>query len=117
VILLLSKKNESNLNCMMTNQYLLFRCTNLQYWGCERAGNPVNILSPVKSARLRTVNSFAFKYGKVEISAKMPTGDWLWPGNNRTDLEITLFFKILKCFHSYLVFTKTIRLWKMASIW
>jgi hypothetical protein len=82
----------------MTNQYLLFRCTNLQYWGCERAGNPVNILSPVKSARLRTVNSFAFKYGKVEISAKMPTGDWLWPGKCITNSEITRFFQNFKMF-------------------
>ena len=21
------------------------------------------------------------RYGRVEISAKMPVGDWLWPGN------------------------------------
>jgi beta-glucanase (GH16 family) len=33
----------------------------------------------VKSARLRTLNSFAFKYGKVEIAAKLPSGDWLMP--------------------------------------
>lgn len=33
----------------------------------------------MRSARLRTVESFAFKYGKVEVSAKMPSGDWLWP--------------------------------------
>jgi beta-glucanase (GH16 family) len=55
------------------------QCTNQQNWGCERSGNVNNIINPVKSARLRTANSFAFKYGKVEISAKMPTGDWLWP--------------------------------------
>lgn len=24
-------------------------------------------------------NSFSFKYGKLEIVAKLPTGDWLWP--------------------------------------
>jgi beta-glucanase (GH16 family) len=36
-------------------------------------------LNPIKSARLRTLSSFAFKYGKVEINAKMPTGDWLLP--------------------------------------
>lgn len=39
----------------------------------------MNVLNPIKSARIRTVNSFAFKYGKVEVNAKMPSGDWLWP--------------------------------------
>ena len=23
--------------------------------------------------------SFAFRYGKVEVRAKLPIGDWLWP--------------------------------------
>jgi beta-glucanase (GH16 family) len=55
------------------------QCTNAQFWGCERAGNPNNIINPMKSARVRTVNSFAFKYGTLEIRAKMPAGDWLWP--------------------------------------
>ncbi|XP_059608689.1 beta-1,3-glucan-binding protein-like [Phlebotomus argentipes] len=55
------------------------QCTNPQFWGCERSGNPMNVLNPIKSARIRTVNSFAFKFGKVEVNAKMPSGDWLWP--------------------------------------
>jgi len=25
------------------------------------------------------VNSFSTKYGRVEIKAKLPKGDWLWP--------------------------------------
>lgn len=57
----------------------LSRCTNPSYWGCERSGSDTHLLNPVRSARLRTVDSFAFKYGKVEVSAKMPSGDWLWP--------------------------------------
>ena len=36
-------------------------------------------MNPVQSARLRTAETFAFKYGRVEVSAKMPKGDWLWP--------------------------------------
>ena len=36
-------------------------------------------MNPIKSARVKTINSFSFKYGKVEISAKMPAGDWLLP--------------------------------------
>lgn len=35
------------------------------------------IINPIRSARVRTIESFAFKYGKVEISAKLPAGDWL----------------------------------------
>uniref|UniRef100_A0A182IYP3 GH16 domain-containing protein n=1 Tax=Anopheles atroparvus TaxID=41427 RepID=A0A182IYP3_ANOAO len=54
-------------------------CTNPADYGCERQGTPTNYINPIKSARVRTVNSFNFKYGKVEIRAKLPTGDWLWP--------------------------------------
>lgn len=25
------------------------------------------------------MNSFSFKYGRVEVKAKLPAGDWLWP--------------------------------------
>lgn len=54
-------------------------CTNSAYFGCERAGNINNIINPIKSARVRTVHSFSFKYGTLEVRAKMPLGDWLWP--------------------------------------
>ncbi|KAG5674655.1 hypothetical protein PVAND_004609 [Polypedilum vanderplanki] len=54
-------------------------CTNAANSGCIRSGSHENILNPIKSARLRTLNSFAFKYGKVEIQAKLPSGDWLLP--------------------------------------
>ncbi|XP_077292734.1 beta-1,3-glucan-binding protein-like isoform X2 [Arctopsyche grandis] len=62
------------------------RCTNPSYYGCERVGTPNNILNPIKSARLRTIDSFRFKYGKVEFSAKMPAGDWLWPASGEIDI-------------------------------
>jgi beta-glucanase (GH16 family) len=54
-------------------------CTDPQRYGCVRDGTPTNYLNPVKSARIRTVYSFSFKYGKVEVRAKLPAGDWLWP--------------------------------------
>lgn len=55
-------------------------CTSNAYYGCERTGGAGgNIINPIQSARLRTAETFAFKYGRVEISAKMPKGDWLWP--------------------------------------
>jgi beta-glucanase (GH16 family) len=31
------------------------------------------------SARLRTAESFAFKYGRIEVVARLPRGDWMWP--------------------------------------
>ena len=37
------------------------------------------ILPSVQSARLTTKLSHSIQYGRVEISARMPSGDWLWP--------------------------------------
>ncbi|SGZ49831.1 CIC11C00000003628 [Sungouiella intermedia] len=37
------------------------------------------IIPPVQSARLNTKISASMKYGKIEVRAKMPRGDWLWP--------------------------------------
>eukprot|EP00823_Brevimastigomonas_motovehiculus_P009037 TRINITY_DN8709_c0_g1_i1.p1 TRINITY_DN8709_c0_g1~~TRINITY_DN8709_c0_g1_i1.p1 ORF type:complete len:358 (-),score=70.48 TRINITY_DN8709_c0_g1_i1:262-1335(-) len=55
-------------------------CTSNQFWGCFRsAGAGGNVLPPIQSARLRTANSFSFKYGHIQVRAKIPKGDWLWP--------------------------------------
>lgn len=55
-------------------------CTGANFYGCFRtAGAGGNWLNPVKSASLRTAESFYFKYGKVEVRAQLPKGDWLWP--------------------------------------
>jgi len=55
-------------------------CTGNAFYGCERnAGASGNVINPIQSARLRTVNGFSFKYGRVEIRAKLPKGDWIWP--------------------------------------
>ena len=49
-------------------------------YGCERsAAGSGNYINPIRSARLRTVNSFTFTYGRVEVKAKIPKGDWIWP--------------------------------------
>lgn len=61
-------------------------CTNDQWFGCERTGTKTHIINPIRSARLRTADSFSFKYGRMEVIAKLPTGDWLWPGNLSLDL-------------------------------
>jgi beta-glucanase (GH16 family) len=54
-------------------------CTSEQFYGCTRTAGGVNIINPVTSARVRTAESFSFKYGRVEVKAKIPKGDWLWP--------------------------------------
>lgn len=55
-------------------------CTDNQFYGCERnAAGSGNFINPVRSARIRTVDSFAFQYGRVEVKAKLPKGDWMWP--------------------------------------
>jgi len=66
------------------NYYLLFTdnygtCTNEENGGCYRTGAFGNI-PPTMSARLRTAQRFSYRYGRAVISAKMPVGDWLWPG-------------------------------------
>jgi len=54
-------------------------CTGNQYYGCSRTSNGVNIINPIQSARVRTSDSMNVKYGRVEVSARLPRGDWLWP--------------------------------------
>ncbi|OJT14807.1 Beta-1,3-glucan-binding protein [Trametes pubescens] len=38
-----------------------------------------NAIQPVQSARISTMNSTSIAYGKIEVRAKIPRGDWLWP--------------------------------------
>ncbi|XP_031639779.1 beta-1,3-glucan-binding protein-like isoform X3 [Contarinia nasturtii] len=54
-------------------------CTDANKSNCERKTDGNSIINPIRSARLHTKSSFAFKYGRVEVIAKMPIGDWLWP--------------------------------------
>ena len=55
------------------------QCTSPQFNGCYKQATPENILPPVQSARLQSSAAFSFKYGRVEIRAKLPSGKWLWP--------------------------------------
>lgn len=52
-----------------------------------------DIINPIQSARMRTINSFSFTYGTVEIRAKMPRGDWIWPGMFSTFRVASLVYK------------------------
>jgi beta-glucanase (GH16 family) len=38
-----------------------------------------SIVNPVKSGRVNTKLGATIKYGLVEVEAKVPKGDWLWP--------------------------------------
>lgn len=59
----------------------LCRCTPLSdpEQECERQAGFQRVLPPVVSAKLRTKKSFSFKYGRIEIRAKLPKGDWIFP--------------------------------------
>jgi hypothetical protein len=52
------------------------------YKACSAVSNATagTIINPVQSARLSTRKTASMKFGRIEVTAKIPTGDWLWPG-------------------------------------
>lgn len=46
---------------------------------CYRKAQRNVILPPIVSAKISTKDLFSFKYGKIEIRAKFPSGDWILP--------------------------------------
>ncbi|KAF2430581.1 putative gram-negative bacteria binding protein [Tothia fuscella] len=56
-------------------------CTGTELRSCAIASNSTTgrMLPPVRSARLTTKGKKSIRYGKVEVVAKMPRGDWIWP--------------------------------------
>lgn len=56
-------------------------CTSTDYLQCGVVSNATagTIINPVRSARLTTAGKATITYGRVEVVAKMPQGDWLWP--------------------------------------
>lgn len=74
---LLEEKYNDN---FIRNGYLrLIGCTAESRTKCESNGFSWNIIPPVLTSRINTKNSFNFKYGLVEIRAKLPKGDWIVP--------------------------------------
>ncbi|KAH9927697.1 concanavalin A-like lectin/glucanase domain-containing protein [Fomitopsis serialis] len=61
--------------------YNISGCTNSNHSACGAVSNSSagSVINPVMSARMSTVKSHSIKYGKVEVVAKLPQGDWLWP--------------------------------------
>lgn len=43
------------------------------------SANTNTVINPVESARLTTNGTKTIRYGRVEVRAKLPQGDWLWP--------------------------------------
>ncbi|CAJ0546586.1 Ff.00g012130.m01.CDS01 [Fusarium sp. VM40] len=72
---------------MTTNSKTWGECTaedikkNQDRWPCASHSNATlgQIINPVRSARLNTKGKKTIKYGRVEVTARMPRGDWLWP--------------------------------------
>ncbi|KAH7033407.1 glycosyl hydrolase [Microdochium trichocladiopsis] len=56
-------------------------CTGSSLSSCSVRSNTTTgaIINPVRSARLNTKGKKSIKYGRVEVVAKLPKGDWLWP--------------------------------------
>ncbi|KAL2022969.1 hypothetical protein VTK56DRAFT_4184 [Thermocarpiscus australiensis] len=73
---LMQKDNTINLledgTCTSTDPKYCIAATN------TTAGNS-SIVPPVLSSRINTKPGASIKYGRVEVTAKLPAGDWLWP--------------------------------------
>ncbi|KAL2210164.1 glucan 1,3-beta-glucosidase [Sarocladium strictum] len=58
-------------------------CTGKTFEACVAATNTTagnsSIVPPTKSGRINTKKGATLKYGRVEVTAKLPEGDWLWP--------------------------------------
>ncbi|KAG5189138.1 concanavalin A-like lectin/glucanase domain-containing protein [Tribonema minus] len=57
------------------------QCTSNAFYGCLRTsdGGGRHPINPISSAKITTAGRFSFTYGRVEVHAKVPRGDWLWP--------------------------------------
>ncbi|KAI1162935.1 concanavalin A-like lectin/glucanase domain-containing protein [Nemania serpens] len=58
-------------------------CTSGRWSDCVAATNTTagnaTIVPPTRSGRINTKKGATIKYGRVEVIAKLPEGDWLWP--------------------------------------
>ncbi|OAQ64399.2 secreted glucosidase [Pochonia chlamydosporia 170] len=56
-------------------------CTSKTNTSCIITSDPKKgtMIPPIRSARLSTKGKKSIRYGKVEVVAKLPKGDWIWP--------------------------------------
>ncbi|XP_073991633.1 uncharacterized protein isoform X2 [Rhodnius prolixus] len=58
----------------------LHRCTGMPYSEeCVRQAATFSILPPIESTRITTKDAITFKYGMIQVRAKLPLGDWIVP--------------------------------------
>lgn len=61
--------------------FTILRCTGeIGTQECSLTAAGASIIPPIISAKINTKEKFSFKYGKVEVSAKLPEGNWIYPG-------------------------------------
>ena len=66
-------------------------CTNSDRYGCVREGQ-YGLLPPIMSGKVKSKKTIT--YGRVDVRAKIPKGDWIWPGKVRIFLQEISFKKI-----------------------
>lgn len=73
-----AKLMETNNVINLTQQGI---CSSTLWSDCVTATNTTNgtVVNPVKSARMTTKLGASIRYGRVEVVAQLPAGDWLWP--------------------------------------
>jgi len=49
---------------------------------CAKNASSFHIIPPIVSAKLTTKNHLFFRYGELEVIAKLPTGDWIVSGKH-----------------------------------
>ncbi|KAI0315683.1 glycoside hydrolase family 16 protein [Amylostereum chailletii] len=56
-------------------------CTDTNLTACGVVSNNTQgtVINPVMSARISTKGKKSIQYGRVEVRAKLPRGDWMWP--------------------------------------
>lgn len=59
--------------------YRLSGCTSNNASACNARSGNGRVIPPVQSARLTTRNTYNIQFGRVEIRARLPRGDWLKP--------------------------------------
>lgn len=68
--------NDYTLNLTVTGT-----CTSEIDSDCAIVSNSTtgDMINPIRSGRLTTKGKHSIRYGKVEVKAKLPKGDWIWP--------------------------------------
>ncbi|KAL9583005.1 MAG: hypothetical protein Q9212_002969 [Teloschistes hypoglaucus] len=77
----LQDENLINTNTIIDLTKPPLTCSSDVWANCHAVTNTTNgtIIPPVKSGRISTKKSKTIKYGRVEVTAVLPEGDWMWP--------------------------------------